>query len=118
MMLRAILSMTLAALVFAALPVTVRAAPLTEDEVLTLFKKANQLGASGEHATAENLFLQVLPELPRLFGMGSVPEGSVLNNLAQLYQATGRPEQAEPLFKRSLEIREAKLGKDHPLTAT
>ena len=37
-----------------------------------------------------------------------------LNNLAVLYQDMGQYAKAEPLFQRSLEIREAKLGKDHP----
>ena len=31
-----------------------------------------------------------------------------------LYQAMGQHAKAEPLYQRSLEIREAKLGKDHP----
>ena len=37
-----------------------------------------------------------------------------LNNLADLYQAMGQYDKAEPLYQRSLKIREAKLGKDHP----
>ena len=41
-----------------------------------------------------------------------------LNNLASLYQVTGQYAKAEPLYQRSLEIREAKLGKDHPDVAT
>ena len=37
-----------------------------------------------------------------------------LNNLAQLYHAEGRYTDAEPLYKRSLAIREKTLGPDHP----
>jgi len=37
-----------------------------------------------------------------------------LNNLAQLYQATNRLKEAEPLMQRALKIDEASLGKDHP----
>ena len=41
-----------------------------------------------------------------------------MNNLARLYGSQGRYAEAEPLYKRSLEIREKKLGKDHPDVAT
>jgi CHAT domain-containing protein len=41
-----------------------------------------------------------------------------LNNLAELYQTTGRYAEAEPLYKRSLEIRERVFGKNHPDVAT
>ena len=41
-----------------------------------------------------------------------------LNNLAELYQAQGRYADAEPLYKRSLAIREKALGPDHPDVAT
>ena len=37
-----------------------------------------------------------------------------LNNLALLYDAWGRYSESEPLYKRSLEIGEKALGKDHP----
>ena len=42
---------------------------------------------------------------------------AALNNLAVLYDETGRHAEAEPLFKRALQIDEAKLGPDHPLVA-
>ena len=37
-----------------------------------------------------------------------------LNNLAVLYYATGRYEQAEPLYQQALEIRRQVLGEQHP----
>ena len=37
-----------------------------------------------------------------------------LNNLAQVYQATGRPADAEPLYRRAIEITGAALGEQHP----
>jgi tetratricopeptide (TPR) repeat protein len=37
-----------------------------------------------------------------------------LNNLALLYDTQGQYAQAEPLYKRSLAIREKALGPDHP----
>ena len=38
------------------------------------------------------------------------------NNLALLYYAQGRYEEAEPLYQRSLEICETTLGTEHPHT--
>ncbi len=40
-----------------------------------------------------------------------------LNNLAELYRAQGRYAQAEPLYPRSLAIREKALGPEHPHVA-
>jgi tetratricopeptide (TPR) repeat protein len=39
-----------------------------------------------------------------------------LNNLAGLYQATGRYGEAEPLYERALAILEARLAPGHPHT--
>ncbi len=41
-----------------------------------------------------------------------------LQNLALLYAAQGRHAEAEPLYQRSLAIREAALGPEHPDVAT
>ncbi len=41
-----------------------------------------------------------------------------LNNLAGLYDDQGRYAEAEPLYKRSLVIREKVLGPGHPNVAT
>ena len=40
-----------------------------------------------------------------------------LNNLAGLYRAQGHYTEAEPLFQRSLAIREKALGPEHPHVA-
>ena len=40
--------------------------------------------------------------------------GSCLNNLAGLYRAQGRYEEAEPLYRRALAIAEKALGPEHP----
>ncbi len=50
------------------------------------------------------------PEDPRL--------ATSLNNLAVLYRVQGRYAEAEPLYKRSLAIREEALRPDHPRVAT
>jgi tetratricopeptide (TPR) repeat protein len=41
-----------------------------------------------------------------------------LANFGSLYSVQGRYREAEPLFKRSLAIREKALGPDHPNVAT
>jgi tetratricopeptide (TPR) repeat protein len=41
-----------------------------------------------------------------------------LNNLAALYETQGRYAEAEPLYQRSLAIREKALGPEHPSVAT
>ncbi len=41
-------------------------------------------------------------------------KGGTLNDLARLYESQGRYAEAEPLYKRSLAIREKALGPDHP----
>jgi len=43
---------------------------------------------------------------------------TALNNLAGLYQDQDRTAEAEPLYQRSLAIREKVLGPDHPLVGT
>ncbi len=40
-----------------------------------------------------------------------------LHHLAALYSAQGRYAEAEPLYQRSLAIREKTLGRDHPSVA-
>ena len=50
--------------------------------------------------------------------LGNHPDtATALNNLAELYRAMGRYSEAEPLYQRSLSIREQQLGADHPDTA-
>ena len=44
-------------------------------------------------------------------------EATVINNLAQLLQATNRLEEAEPLMRRALKIDEASFGPEHPVVA-
>ena len=41
-----------------------------------------------------------------------------LNNLAAIHQAQGSYAEAEPLYQRSLAIREKVLGPEHPHVAT
>ncbi len=64
----------------------------------------------GRYADAEEPLKAALKEVQRL-GQDS-PLGATLNKLALLYHAQGMYAEAEPLYKRSLAIREA-LGSEH-----
>ena len=54
----------------------------------------------------------------RLAQIGVPLFSALLNNLAQLLQATSRLSEAEPLMRRVIEILELSLGPDHPNVAT
>src|SRR6516164_5980474 len=51
------------------------------------------------------------------FGSDAAETGSALNNLAVTYESLARYMDAEPLFRRAIEIDEKVLGKDHPYVA-
>ena len=56
-----------------------------------------------------------LVELAKVdFGPEDVRTGTALNNLAESYRAQGRYDEAEPLYRRALEIDEKTLRPEHP----
>ncbi len=71
----------------------------------------------GQYAEGEKLFLAALKEAEG-FGQQDPRLAASLNNLAGLYRAQRKYAAAEPLYKRSLAIREKALGPDHPNVAT
>ena len=79
----------------------------------------NQLGHAYEshlnYPKAEQAYQEALNFYETL--TDSLDQAETLNNLAELYYAMGRCGEAEPLFTRSLAIREQQLGADHPNTA-
>ncbi len=66
----------------------------------------------GQYAEAEKQFLAAVKEA-EAFGSQDPRLALSLSNLGTLYQARGQHAQAEPLFKRSLAIREKVLGPEH-----
>ena len=58
------------------------------------------------------------PSARRRWGPSTPTWRTSLNNLAELYQAQGRYAEAEPLYRRSLAIREKALGPEHPDVGT
>ncbi len=67
----------------------------------------------GRYGEAEKRWLAALEEAEN-FGPDDERLATSLHNLASLYQDQGNYPEAEPLFKRSLALREKALGPDHP----
>ena len=59
-----------------------------------------------------------LKEAEESFGPEDARVATSLNNLAEMYRAQVRHAEAEPLWKRALEIRKKALGPDHPDVST
>ena len=102
-------SLVLAGLLLAA---SVRA----EESVDALNKRMMQLYTDGSYEQAIPLAAQIVAELERSAGPASAAVASALNNEAELYSRLHRFPEAEALYKRSLAIRQAVLGPDHPDT--
>ena len=67
----------------------------------------------GRYTEAEQFLLAALKEA-KDFGEQDPRLATSLNNLALLYRAQGKYEQAEPLLPRALTISEKALGPEHP----
>jgi CHAT domain-containing protein/Tfp pilus assembly protein PilF len=73
----------------------------------------NLAGLHVDQVDPEPLLRRSLAIREKVFGRDHPAVAESLNNLAALYEDRGRFTSAEPLYKRSLEIRE-KLGRNHP----
>ena len=70
----------------------------------------------GRYCDAVNSFQAAVKEA-EAFGPQDPRLATSLNNLAELYRLQGKFVDAEPLYKRSLAIREKALGPEHPRVA-
>ena len=87
-----------------------------DEGVDALNKRMMQLYTDGYYEQAIPLAAQIVAELEKSGGPGSTAVASALNNEAELYSKLHRYPEAEALYKRSLSIRQAVLGPDHPDT--
>jgi tetratricopeptide (TPR) repeat protein len=87
-----------------------------DEGVDALNKHMMQLYTDGYYEQAIPLAAQIVAELEKSGGSGSAAVASALNNEAELYSKLHRYPEAEALYKRSLAIRQAVLGPDHPDT--
>ena len=87
----------------------------------TAWEKLNAAGMKahqeGRYAAAEQHLTAALKQAEK-FGEQDARLATSLNNLAELYHAQGKYAGAEPLYHRSLAIREKALGPEHPDVAT
>jgi tetratricopeptide (TPR) repeat protein len=83
----------------------------------TLWETHNRAGVeaykAGRYPEAEKQFLAAL-EVAETFGPEDPRLATSLNNLAGLYRAQGKLQEALPLYQRALAIREKALGPNHP----
>jgi tetratricopeptide (TPR) repeat protein len=70
-----------------------------------------------QYAASENFLNAALQQAQR-FGPNDLRVATTLNDLGLLYRAEGKFKEAEPLYRRSLAIREKKLGPTDPAVAT
>ncbi|MEW6349411.1 MAG: CHAT domain-containing tetratricopeptide repeat protein [Thermodesulfobacteriota bacterium] len=87
--------------------------PSFGDESKQLTEKTDQLIRQGDYRQAVETGKTAVEASKRAHGERSVEHAWALDRLATAYQHAGDLGAAEPLFARSLEIREKKLGKDH-----
>lgn len=77
---------------------------------------ANQLFRQGRYAEAEASY-RAVAKTAEAFGPKDLRLATTLNNLAAVLDAAGQGSEAETLYKRVVEIREAALGPKDPLVA-
>lgn len=87
-----------------------------EAELQLKDKLAHAYYASGQFADSEKLRLELWNRANEEKNESEIAFQA--NELALLYQALGKYTEAEPLFRKALEIREKGLGEDHTDTAT
>jgi tetratricopeptide (TPR) repeat protein len=81
--------------------------------------RAGNLGREiGNYAAATPFNVAAVNTATSVFGTEAPQTATALNNLALTYSAQRRYAEAEPLFRRAIEIGEKTLGKDHPSVAT
>src|SRR5437763_1454867 len=83
------------------------------EQIKTAVLRAGELQRQGKTAEAVRECEQALDTAQRVFGPEEPITTAVMTVLASLYQALHRYAEAEPLFRRCLEIQEAKKGRDH-----
>ena len=89
--------------------------------IFLLYGSAELLGYSGPISVLVfGVVLANSKQIPlnivKRFGADHPQVALALNNLAVLYYIQARYDEAEPLYRRALEGRQAKLGADHPHT--
>ena len=85
-----------------------------EDDLIAAIEKAEKLEKEARYDAAAVQYEKALKLAPRVFGENHANTTAILNNLAILYQTQGKYAEAEPLYLRSLAIREKVQGQVQP----
>jgi CHAT domain-containing protein/Tfp pilus assembly protein PilF len=89
-----------------------------EAEAVALLKQVQALQKAGKKAEAVKVQEKLVEKVKAVFGPTSTIAAAQMSKLAELYHwDMGASAKAESLFRRCLDILEAKLGKDHPKVA-
>src|SRR6516162_896998 len=88
-----------------------------DTEVRALYRHAEALKKAARWAEAAKVYEKIVEKAREVYGPKEVNTAVLMNNLADLYLDLGQHARSERLFKDSLAIREAKLGKEHPNVA-
>ncbi|MBX3347991.1 MAG: tetratricopeptide repeat protein [Nitrospira sp.] len=83
-----------------------------------LMAQIGDLYSQGRYEEALPLAQQELAIYQKVLGPEHPNTAASLNNLAELYRATGAYAQAEPLYQQALATRKKVFGPEHPATAT
>ena len=83
-------------------------------QIQALDQRAMQFYEQGNYQEATELLEQVVRLALKAFGPDHPDVATALHNLAGLCRSQGRYAEAELLYRRSLKIREAKLGATTP----
>lgn len=95
-----------------------RYGPRHQDTVRQLYNVALAHDAHGDHASAEQLYLEAIGTMEGIYGKGS-SSAELLRmqaSLARMYAQQGRFADADALFQRVLRGQADSLGLDHPET--
>jgi CHAT domain-containing protein len=74
--------------------------------------------AMGDYARAERSFANTVRVREKVYGSDSVSVAIALEHQGQALLKGGRPEAAEPLFRRALDMKQSAVGSDHAFNAS
>jgi CHAT domain-containing protein/tetratricopeptide (TPR) repeat protein len=91
--------------------------PAHEQTAVQYFSVGVTAQAMGDYAGAERYFADTVRVREKVYGAGSVSVAMALEHQGQALLKNGRPEAAEPLFRRALEMKQSAVGSDHAFNA-
>lgn len=109
--------MTMAAVLFGAVASPLFAQSSGKAEIDRMFLELEKFKEKGDYNGAVPLAIRIVKTSEEIFGANHRNTGTMINNLAWLYQAQGKFQEAETHFSRALKISKLHHGMDHPVSA-